>query len=157
MIISFYDAAFQGLQDNASLVVDDSSYKLIKRGVELDSMSCRCEAFTEDIQPTYCVVKDDRGRYIYGCLAGVPQLNGDNQTEVQGSDLKVMLDCDVVMDLSQSYSKLFDYLQAVFDYWRNYTHQDEVELVFLDENSVANIDVGSLENGLQPSGEGSAS
>lgn len=156
MIISFYDAAFQGLQDNASLVVDDSSYKLIKRGVELDAMSCRCEAFTEDIQPTYCVVKDDRGRYIYGCLAGVPQLNGDNQTEVQGSDLKVMLDCDLVMRLSSPQTMLFDYLQAVFDTWRNYTHQDKVELVLPDKSSVANIAFGSLENGLQPSWTGHA-
>lgn len=150
MIISFYDAGLNGLQDNASLVVDDSSYKLIKRGVELDSMSCRCEAFTEDIQPTYCVVKDDRGRYVYGCLAGVPQLNDDNQTEVQGSDLKVMLDCDVVMDLSKSHSRLSDYFQAVFAVWLDTTRQRNVELNLTFELSEANISFADAENTLQP-------
>ncbi|MBQ8323233.1 MAG: hypothetical protein IJX91_04630 [Clostridia bacterium] len=134
MIVSFYDAGFKGLQNNASLVVDNASYKLVKRGVEFDSMSCKCEAFTGDAQPTYCVVKDDRGRYVYGCLAGVPQLNNDNQTEIQASDLKLMLDCDVALDTSQTFFSLFDYLRAVFDTWKEYTLQYDVELVCPEEN-----------------------
>ena len=52
MIISFYNKDFVGLQNNASLLIDKNSYRLIKRPIELNDFSCICEAFTEDIQPT---------------------------------------------------------------------------------------------------------
>ena len=94
MIVSFYDESFNGLQNNASLVVDAASYSLIRRAVDLDELKCTCEAFTESIQPTFVVVKDDRGRYEYGALAGVPQLTSDNQTKITASDLKTMLKAD---------------------------------------------------------------
>ena len=61
MIISFYDHEFKGLPNNASLVVDNPSYSLVRRGVELDELKCTCEAFKEDIQPTFLIVKNDRG------------------------------------------------------------------------------------------------
>ena len=83
MIVSFYDKNFVGLQNNASLVVSRDSYKLIKRPVELNDISCICEAFTENIQPTFLVIKNDLGNYVYGCLAGVPLLNDKNQTEIK--------------------------------------------------------------------------
>ena len=38
MIISFYNEKFVGLQNNASLVVDNPSYSLVRRGVELDEL-----------------------------------------------------------------------------------------------------------------------
>ena len=56
MIVSFYDEKFNGLQNNASLVVDAASYSLIRRAVDLDELKCTCEAFTESIQPTFVVV-----------------------------------------------------------------------------------------------------
>ena len=87
MIVSFYDKDFKGTKNNASLVVDNASYSLTRRAVDLDDMKCTCEAFTEDMQPTFVVVKNDRGNYLYGALAGVPQLTEDNQTKVTGSDL----------------------------------------------------------------------
>ena len=65
MILTFYDKEFKGLQNNASLVVDTAtnSFALIKRGVEMDSLNCHAEAFTENIQPVFLVLKDDLGRY----------------------------------------------------------------------------------------------
>ena len=38
MIVTFYDRAFRGLQDNASLIVANGSYSLIRRGVEMDEL-----------------------------------------------------------------------------------------------------------------------
>jgi len=64
MIITFYDKEFKGLQNNASLVVDTgaNSFALTKRGVDMDSLTCYAEAFTESIQPVFLVLKDDFGR-----------------------------------------------------------------------------------------------
>lgn len=132
MIVSFYDKNFKGLQNNASLVVDNQSYSLVRRGVDFDSLSCKCEPFTENIQPTFVVVKNDRGNYVYACLAGIPQLNKDNQTEIVGSDLKTMLKSDVVMDFSNDFTDVNAFLTAVFDSWRAQVNQDSfsVQLVF---------------------------
>ena len=149
MIISFYDNQFRGLQNNASLVVDNKSYSLIRRGVDLDSLKCKCEAFTENIQPTFIVVKNDKGNYIYGCLAGIPQLNSDNQTEVTGSDLKTMFKSDVLLQFPQTFASVNAYLRYVFNEWNKQVNQNSFpcELVFDDE--VGNI---SFEK-LIPSGE----
>ena len=61
MIVSFLDQNFKGLQNNASLIVGNENYLLVKKPVELDELSCTCEAFTEDIQPTFLVIKDNIG------------------------------------------------------------------------------------------------
>jgi len=140
MIISFYDNKFNGLQNNASLIMDNASYSLIMRGVDLDSLTCKCEAFTENIQPTFLIVKNDRGNYIYGCLAGIPQLNSDNQTEVTGSDLKTMLKSDVLLKFPRTFISVNQYLQYVFDEWNRQVNQNsfDCELIFdADADNVA--------------------
>lgn len=124
MIVSFYDKNFKGLQNNASLVVDNASYSLVLRGVELDSLSCTCEAFTENIQPTFLIVKNDRGNYVYGCLAGIPQLDDSNKTKITGSDLKTMFKSDVVLDLSQSFGSVNAFLAYVFGCWNEQVNQN---------------------------------
>ena len=149
MIISFYDKNFKGLQNNASLSVDNSSYSLVKRGVDLDSLSCKCEPFTENIPPTFIVVKNDRGNYVYACLAGIPQLNSDNQTEVTGSDLKTMLKSDVILDFTQSFDTVNDYLQYVFDAWNEQVNQNTFDCKLMFNSNVGRIDLGYL----NPSGE----
>lgn len=135
MIISFYNNEFKGLQNNASLIVDSKSYSLVRRGVDLDSLTCKCEAFTENIQPTFLIVKNDRGNYVYGCLAGIPQLNSDNQTEVTGSDLKTMLKSDVLLQFPRTFATVNAYLQYVFDEWNKQVNQAsfKCELVFDDK------------------------
>lgn len=121
MIASFYDNNFRKLQNNALLTVDKKTYRLIKRPVEFNELTCKCQAFTEDIQPTFVIVGDGVGDYVYGCLAGVPLLNSDNQTEINGTDLKKMLDSDIIVDTndidnnetgSVSYA-----IQFLFDNW----------------------------------------
>lgn len=124
MIVSFYDRYFKGLQNNASLNVDNSSYSLVLRGVELDSLSCTCEAFTESIQPTFLIIKNDRGNYVYGCLAGIPQLNESNQTKITGTDLKTMFKSDVVFDLSQTHGSVNAFLTYVFECWKTQVNQN---------------------------------
>lgn len=132
MIVSFYDEKFKGLQNNASLVVDKNSYSLIKRPIEMNSLTCVCEAFTENIQPTFLVIKDNIGNKVYSSLAGVPLLNSENKTEINGTDLKSMLSSDVILEPT-TYSLVKDYIQYIFNTWKT-QHQNafNVELVFKD-------------------------
>lgn len=132
MIISFYDREFKGLQNNASLVVDNKSYSLIRRGVELDELKCVCEPFIEDIQPTFLVVKNDRGNYVYGCLAGIPELTAERKTVITGTDLKSMLKSDVVLDLTTSFANVDALLTYGFNQWKTQVNQSSFncELVF---------------------------
>lgn len=132
MIVSFLDKDFRGLQNNASLVIDKDSYSLIKRPVELNEFSCTCEPFTEDIQPTFLVVKDNVGKYVYGCLAGIPALNSENKTEITATDLKSMLSSDIIIKPS-TYSSVNEYISYVFNTWYNDVNKGfNCELVFND-------------------------
>lgn len=133
MIVSFYDKNFKGLQNNASLVVDKDSYSLIKRPIEMNSLTCICEPFTENIQPTFIVIKDNIGNKIYSSLAGIPLLNSENKTEINGTDLKSMLSSDVILEPT-TYTLVKDYIKYVFDEWKKQVNQNSfnVELVFND-------------------------
>lgn len=133
MIASFYDKNFKGLQNNASLVIAKDSYSLIKRPVEMNRITCVCEPFTEDIQPTFLIIQDNKGGYVYGCLAGIPLLNEDNQTEINGTDLKSMLSSDVILQPT-TYDYVNDYITYIFDQWKEQVNQDSfnVELDFTD-------------------------
>lgn len=131
MIASFYDKNFKGLQNNASLVISKDSYSLIKRPVEMNTLSCVCEPFTEDIQPTFLVIQDNKGGYVYGCLAGIPLLNENNQTEINGTDLKSMLSSDVILQPT-IYDYVNDYITYIFNQWKEQVNQNSfnVELNF---------------------------
>lgn len=140
MIVSFYDRNFKGLQDNASLVIDSNSYSLIRRGVELDELKCTCEPFTEDIQPTFLVVKNDKGNYVYGCLAGIPTLTAENKTVITGSDLKSMFNSDVIVGL-QGVTSVNEFLGLVFDTWDAQVNRGfACELQYKDNVGVINFE-----------------
>lgn len=143
MIVSFYSKDFRGLQDNASLVIDDSSYYLTKRPVEMNDLSCTCEAFTEDIQPTFLIIKDNKGKYVYGCLAGIPQLTDENKTEITGTDLKSLLSSDIVLNwnsVGSSFTKLSQIVVGLFALWNIYVNQDSLDYV-LDIQDIEDIDL----------------
>ena len=144
MIVSFYDEKFKGLQDNASLVVDNLSYKLVKKPIELNELTCNCEAFTEDIQPTFVIVKDDIGRYIYGSLAGVPELTAENKTEINGTDLKTMLSSDIIIT-PKTYTYVKDYLQDLFDAWNSQVMQGTINCELVINENVNNVAIENLE------------
>ena len=150
MIASFYDKNFKGLQNNASLVISKDSYSLIKRPVEMNTLSCVCEPFTEDIQPTFLVIQDNKGGYVYGCLAGIPLLNENNQTEITGTDLKSMLSSDVILDTTaNSYTTINDYITYLFNQWKEQVNQNSfnVELVF--NGNVGTINLTDLKPALE--------
>lgn len=117
MIAAFYDKDFNPLYNNATLAVDDKGYKLIKRPVELNELSFTCEAFDQDIKPTFLVVTDDRDRYVYGCLAGVPVVNDKNQAEIHGTDLKLMLDSDVIINYPYGFGAVHEAIEEIFTNW----------------------------------------
>ena len=142
MIISFYDRNFKGLQDNAALVVDNNSYSLVKRGVELDELKCTCEPFVESIQPTFLVVKNDKGNYVYGCLGGIPALTSENKTSITGTDLKSMLKSDVLLDFTTTRTTVNQMLDYVFGEWLTQVNQGsfDCELQFNDNVGTINLD-----------------
>lgn len=149
MIVSFYDEKFKGLQNNAALIVDNASYSLIMRGVDFDDIKCTCEAFTENIQPTFIVVKNDKGKYVYAALAGIPQLSKENKTEITGSDIKTMLKSDVVLHLGQKWKDVNAFFTFVFSEWNVQVNKSSFscELKF-------NENVGTIEfENLQPTAE----
>lgn len=143
MIASFLDKNFKGLQNNASLVITDKSYKLIKRPIELNSISFECEAFTEDIQPTFLIVSDNLGRYEYACLAGIPTLNNNNQTEVVGTDLKTLLSSDVILEVSE-FNTVNDYINYIFNTWNSQVNQGSFDCEIVYKESVGFISFSNL-------------
>lgn len=149
MICSFYKVdktnnnKFVGLQDNASLVVDSSSYSLTKRPVELNDFTCKCEAFTENIQPTFLVVSDDIGNYIYGSLAGVPILNDANQTEINGTDLKSLLASDIIIEPT-TYSTVNAYLTYIFNQWNSQVNQNSFTCELVFNSNVGSVSITDL-------------
>lgn len=144
MIVSFYDKDFKGLQNNASLVVKKDSYSLVKRPVEMNTIKCVCEPFTEDIQPTFLVIQDNKGRYVYGSLAGVPELNKNNQTEINGTDIKSMLASDVILTPASSYASINDYINYVFTEWKNQVNQNSFTVELEIKTNVGTVAIADL-------------
>lgn len=150
MIASFYDKNFKGLQNNASLVISKDSYSLIKRPVEMNTLSCVCEPFTEDIQPTFLVIQDNKGGYVYGCLAGIPLLNENNQTEINGTDLKSMLSSDVILDTTaNSYTTVNDYIAYLFNQWKEQVNQNSFNVELAFNENVETITLTDLKPALE--------
>jgi hypothetical protein len=128
MIVSFYDREFNALLNNASLLIDKNSYNLIKRPIELNDFSCVCEPFTEDIQPTFLVVKDDRGNskeLVYSALAGVPILNQYNKTEINATDLKTLFSSDVIIQY-ETYGNISQVINKIFTEWDNQVNKGSI-------------------------------
>lgn len=143
MIISFYDNNFVALQNNASLVISKDSYSLIKRPIEMNSLNCLCESFSEDIQPTFLVIKDDKGSYIYGSLAGIPLINENNQTEINGTDIKSILSSDIIIYPKQ-YLRVFEYLSYIFNEWNRQVNQLSINTELLFTNQAKEIEISDL-------------
>lgn len=111
MIAVFYDKNFTALQNNASLNV--GKYEIVKRAVDFDDFSLTSEAFVENVNPCFVVMKNDLGKYVYAGFAGVPTLNTENQTELQASDLKTLFNNEILMQFG-TYTYLDDMLEALF-------------------------------------------
>lgn len=143
MIISFYDKDFKAIKDNSGLVIAKDNYSLIKRPVEMNDFTCICEPFIEDIQPTFLVVKDDKGsnKLVYSSLAGIPIINKKNQTEVNATDIKSMLSSDIIIE-RQTPTTVNQYIKYIFNEWKAQVNQNTIncELVFND--NVGDIAIG---------------
>lgn len=144
MILSFYDKDFNGLQNNASLLIEDKSFKLTKRPIEMNDFECRCEPFTENIQPTFLVVKNDRGsnkELIYSCLAGIPELIDGNRTYIYGTDLKAIFSSDVILEYG-TYVNISQLIAYIFTEWNNQVNKDNIPctLEFVDGSEEVLLD-----------------
>lgn len=144
MIVGFFDKNFKGLQNNASLVVQKNGYSLIKRPIEMNTLQCTCEPFTEDIQPTFIVIQDNKGGYIYGALAGVPVLNKNNQTEINGTDLKSMLSSDVILTPT-TYGSINEYINYIFEEWKTQVNQQSFDVELQINSNVGTVAIADLQ------------
>lgn len=140
MIISFYDKNFIALQDNASLNV--GKWELRRKAVDYDDFSLTSEAFYEDVNPCFVIMKDDYGRYKYGAFAGIPQLNNDNQTELQASDLKTIFNNEVLIKFG-SYEYLDLMLSDLFTEFNSQVMQGSFELD-IDLTDLSEIELTDL-------------
>lgn len=150
MIISFYDEKFRALKDNSGLVIDNSTYSLVKRPVDMNDFSCKCEAFTEDLQPTFFVVRDNKGskNLIYSGLAGILLLNDENQTEVNGTDIKSMLSSDILVT-QQTYTTVNDYLIYIFHQWNVQVNQGSFDCELIFNDNVGTIELTDLKQKIE--------
>lgn len=146
MIVSFYDKDFEPIVNNTGLKIDKESYKLIKRPIELNELSCTCKAFDADIQPMFLVISDERDRYVYGSLAGVPVLNNDNKTEINGTDIKSILSSDVILNQPGGFIYVAQAIDYIFNQWNNQVNQNsfDCELVLTD-NDLAYVEIEDYE------------
>ena len=134
MLISFYDNNFNALQDNATLLVDNNSFELIKRPIEVNDFSCVCEKIGEDIHPTFVVLKDNYGSYVYGSFAGVPLVNEENKTTINATDLKSYFASDIILQYGSGLTNVKQVIEAIFEVWDDQVNQGSFncELVFRD-------------------------
>lgn len=115
MIVVFYDKDFNALQNNASLNV--GKWELRKKAVDFNDFSFTSEPFIENVNPCFVVMKDDYGRKKHCAFAGVPQLNKENQTECQASDLKTIFNNEVLLQFGNytHIDNMFSYLFTQFN------------------------------------------
>lgn len=145
MIATFYDKNFLGMQNNASLIIDDASYSLVKRGIDFDTLTCTCEAFTENIHPTFIVIKNNIGNYVYGAFAGIPELTTENKTTVNASDLKTIFNNDIFITFKETTARVKDMFSLVFNAFVEQISGIPMALEFEE-----NVDFGNLTD-LKPS------
>jgi len=149
MILTFYDKDFKPISDNSSLNI--GSWDLTNKAIDFDDFSCTSEPFLINVQPTFAVMMDDLGNYLYGCFAGVPELTIENQTKLTGSDLRTFLNNDIYCLYSNYGSKtLKDYFTDVINDFQSQINDDSISIDFdFTKCSAENIIISSGE--LQPS------
>jgi len=140
MIVSFYDKDFVALQNNASLSV--GKWELRRKAVDYDDFSLTSEPFIQDVNPCFVIMKDDYGRYKYGALAGIPQLNKDNQTELVASDLKTIFNNEILFQF-EIYSYLDEMLSAVLTAFNSQVMQGSFTLE-IDLTDLSTIEMSDL-------------
>lgn len=115
MIVNFFDRNFRPLTDNASLSVEN--YTLVKSAVDIDEFTCVCEPHDIDINPFFVTLEDDKGRYVYGAMAGLPERQKENnKTKITAADLKTLFKGEVVLDFTRStYMFLQSYIEKLFE------------------------------------------
>ena len=140
MIVNFYNKDFVALQNNASLNV--GSWELKRKAVDYDEFTLTSEAFTENFNPCFVIMKDDFGRYKYGAFAGIPQINKDNQTVLQASDLKTIFNNKILFQAG-TYDYLDEFLSAVFTAFNTQVMQGSfsLEVDITDLSTIAMSDL----------------
>jgi len=141
MIITFYDRLFVAMQNNSGLNVGDWALK--RKAADLDDFSCTSEAFLFHSQPVFMVLADDAGKYKYGCFAGVPQLTSDNQTKETGSDLRSYFNSYVYVKITNIYTTLSAYLQAIYSIFKSQIDQSTISTEF-DTSEITDINMDLL-------------
>ena len=140
MFVTFYDENFNALQDNSSLNV--SKFTIKRKAVDFDDFNFVSQPFLVNVNPCFVVLKDDNGRLKYSAFAGIPQLNKDNQTECQCSDLKTIFNNNIVASFG-AYDYLDEYFSAVLTAFNLQVLQGSFSLV-VDLTAINTIAISDL-------------
>lgn len=140
MIVTYYDKNFKSLADSSSLNVE--KYTIKRQALDFDDFTFTSESFMADFNPTFVVLKDNRGRYKYGAFAGIPEIDNDNKTNCQCSDLKTLFNNDVLIQFG-IYTKFTDMLSYAFARFTNQVIQGSFDLV-VDLTDINDINLTDL-------------
>lgn len=140
MILTFYDKNFKPISNNTSLNI--SEFSLTRNAVDFDDFTCVSQGFKEDVNPTFVIMKDDRGRYKYGAFAGIPQLDEKGETKLQASDLKTLFNNEIYAKFT-SYTTIGAYLDNLLNTFENQCIKGSFNVQFIYEE-VADILLSGL-------------
>ena len=130
MFITFYDSNFNAISDNSSLVVE--SYDLKRRAYDLNEFTAVCEPIDLTTDPFFAVLREPTqdGSY-YTMLAPIVTRNAENKSEVVARDLLGVFNTEVLIDFSsQSFSSVAEYLDFIFNAWKNFDESGFDNVVF---------------------------
>lgn len=139
MYITFYSNDFQPQSDNSSLVIE--TFSLSKRAYDLNEFTCVCEPIDFNVQPFFAVIRSDKGKDWYYCLAPIVTRTSDNKSQVVARDLKGLLNSECFLPPGHFYGKnqLKNYIDDIFTAWKSTDYYGFNKITF-DTSDLANYE-----------------
>lgn len=139
MYITFYNEDFKPLSDNSSLAIE--TFSLSKRAYDLNEFTCVCEPIDLKVYPFFAVIRNDKGKDWYYCLAPIVTRTSDNKSQVVARDLKGLLNSECFLPERGIYNKdrLKYYIDDIFTAWKNTDFYGFAKITF-DTSDLANYE-----------------
>lgn len=139
MYITFYNEDFKPLSDNSSLAIE--TFSLSKRAYDLNEFTCVCEPIDLKVYPFFAVIRNDKGKDWYYCLAPIVTRTSDNKSQVVARDLKGLLNSECFLPPGHFYGKnqLKNYIDDIFTAWKSTDYYGFNKITF-DTSDLANYE-----------------
>lgn len=134
MFVTFYDKDFTALANNSSLYVE--SFKLIRRGYDLNEFSGICEPISFNIDPLFAILKQKDGAPHYYMLRPMLKKGKDGKSSITARDLMGVFNTKCFIKFMEfTGGTVKEYLQFIFDKWKAWDSSG-FEYVTLNLNSI---------------------